>query len=1201
MINEPTGVLTPANPGTEFGRRRDAMLCLGLAIWVAGSAALGIWLAGVADSIAPLWLANAGALAIVLRSPQKLRVTLVITFAATLMVVNVIGGLSLPIAIGLMAANVLEIVVATHILAAGGWADERQATKRSLVVLIAGAGVAGPALSSIVATLTLVVFMGADAISSGAHWFLADSLGMLLLSPFLLSISPRDTHLLMHRGALIELFKIIAINGVTVGLVFLQSPFPLLFLVISALVLAAFRLRFAGAATAVLVVAAIAAPLTILGYGPIANNLPDVADRILFLQGFLAVAVLTTLPIAATLAERAILQARLASTDRMFRGLTEGAPVGIFRTDRAGQLTFVNPSWTALLGQVGETPATSHWLDHFLVEDRTALDAARAASAVTGDAFEQDARLANGRWVTVRMTPDMADGAPQAWVAAAYDIDERRQEEIAISESERRYRLLADNSNDMIVRIGLDGVRRYISPACRRMLGYEPEELIGDTPIADIHAEDRARVADVIRSLLTGVTDPTASYRQRHKDGHYVWLEAVYRLVCDADTGEPVEFIATVRDISRRQAAELAATEAAAALKESNRLLGMAENLTRVGHWRYDVIARSVFWSPQLYEISGQPADYVPTLDTTASRYHPEDREMVSAQVAQALKTGESFRFEARVMRPDGGFRWVAATGQGEVAPNGTVVGLFGVFQDITDRIAAEHDLIAARDAAQAATAAKSDFLATMSHEIRTPMAGVIGMIDLLRSDPPAADRERFFDALEQSANLLMTVLDDILDFSKIESRNLILERIDFDLIALCRNTLDLFHNAASRKGLLLTLNGPAAPVWVKGDPTRVQQVLSNLISNAVKFTQTGTIELRLNVGHAMRRRRVRFEVIDTGIGIAADAVERLFKPFVQADASTTRKFGGTGLGLAITHRLVDAMNGTVGVESEPDRGSTFWLELDFEKGGKSGGARRGVVTEPAAGRRLSVLVAEDNQVNRVLIAAQLGREGHDVTCVENGRLAVQAAARDAYDLILMDMQMPEMDGLAATRAIRGGDGPCATAPIVALTADASPERRRFYDNCGLTEFLTKPLDTVLLRSLLTDVAMQPAGTLVLAQGGNDVPVLDEAKVTALEDALGAANAHQLLSMLAEHVRDCPGRIATLLGQGNVTAVRIEAHSLRGAASGVGASRVAAAAAALEDGESDQLAARVAELNAAARATLLALDMRDKQRASRAS
>jgi PAS domain S-box-containing protein len=435
-----------------------------------------------------------------------------------------------------------------------------------------------------------------------------------------------------------------------------------------------------------------------------------------------------------------------------------------------------------------------------------------------------------------------------------------------------------------------------------------------------------------------------------------------------------------------------------------------------------------------------------------------------------AAETEGYFEDEGWRLRKDGSRYWanVVITAMRDEA--GGLIGFSKIERDLSERKRVEDDMRRAKEAAEAATRAKSDFLAAMSHELRTPMTGVLGMIYLLRTNPSPQDYTLFLDTLRTSAKTLMTVLGDILDFSKIEAGRLEMEQVDFGVPDLVRDVVDLFAGQASVKGLVIHMlrEGGTASV-ARGDPTRLRQVLSNLVGNAIKFTHSGRIDVVLQapeVGADLWR----FEVRDTGVGFALDDNARtfLFDAFTQADLSTTRRFGGTGLGLAICKRLIDAMGGTIGAESAVDIGSTFWFEVPLEAGSSdAAGERPGANPFQRSQRALKVLVAEDNPVNQLIVTYMLQQMGHAAVCVENGRLAVERAREGGFDLVLMDMQMPEMDGATATRHIRDLPAPYGAVPIVALTADATTRRREEYFEAGLTDFLTKPIDAEALRAVL--------------------------------------------------------------------------------------------------------------------------------------
>ncbi|WP_193170686.1 PAS domain-containing hybrid sensor histidine kinase/response regulator [Nisaea nitritireducens] len=388
-------------------------------------------------------------------------------------------------------------------------------------------------------------------------------------------------------------------------------------------------------------------------------------------------------------------------------------------------------------------------------------------------------------------------------------------------------------------------------------------------------------------------------------------------------------------------------------------------------------------------------------------------------------------------------------------------------------------DLDNARRAAEAANDAKSQFLAMMSHEIRTPMTGLLGMVQMLR-DEDLSDRQRdYLDVLGQCADTLLSLLNDILDLSKIEAGQLSLESIEFDLERAAQEIVTLFGGSASDKGVrLVSRMSEKAVRAVRGDPLRFKQILANLLSNAIKFTAEGEVVLILDAVLDGSEVLVSGSVSDTGIGIPEEAMSRLFNRFDQADTSTTRKFGGSGLGLSICQRLLTSMGGNISVNSSPGKGSTFTFSILLEAGSANEEPTLSVGTsnvdagpidrvDPKITPSLRILIAEDNALNADLIAMMLEKWGHETEIAPDGREAVNKAALTAFDLILMDMQMPELDGPDATREIRTGSGPNRETAIVGLSADAMLEHRVGYLEAGLTDFETKPVDWDRLRQLI--------------------------------------------------------------------------------------------------------------------------------------
>lgn len=370
-------------------------------------------------------------------------------------------------------------------------------------------------------------------------------------------------------------------------------------------------------------------------------------------------------------------------------------------------------------------------------------------------------------------------------------------------------------------------------------------------------------------------------------------------------------------------------------------------------------------------------------------------------------------------------------------------------------------ELLAAKDAAEAADRAKSDFLAIMSHEIRTPMAGMVGMIDLMAGTQLDAGQRELAGIAQVSARNLLTVLNDVLDFSKLEAGQVQPEAIDFDLSPAIQSVTALLRGKAEQRGIALgTSIAPDMPPVLNGDPSRVSQVLLNLVSNAIKFTEQGG-EVHISASYRAlpgEAGELRIEVRDSGVGIPEKAQKSLFRPFMQADTSVSRKYGGTGLGLAICKRLCEAMGGTIDVRSRVGEGSTFWFTVRCGIGATLPVLAPPLAPEPAPSGDIAILVAEDNDIIRTLIAKLLARRGYAADLVCNGKEAVAAVSVRRYDLVLMDMQMPEMDGLTATRAIRDLRGTKGQVPVIALTANALPGQRDLCLAAGMSDFLTKPI-----------------------------------------------------------------------------------------------------------------------------------------------
>jgi signal transduction histidine kinase/DNA-binding response OmpR family regulator len=508
-------------------------------------------------------------------------------------------------------------------------------------------------------------------------------------------------------------------------------------------------------------------------------------------------------------------------------------------------------------------------------------------------------------------------------------------------------------------------------------------------------------------------------------------------------------------------------------------------------------------------------------------------------------------------------------------------------FTDITEQQHTARVLADARDAAEAAVRARSEFLAVMSHEIRTPLNGVIGVAGLLAEMELGPAQRDYVRLILQSGDYLLELLNDILDFSRLEADRVQLEETDFDPGALLRGVVGAFEIQAYAKGLHLSETiAETVPAAVSGDPARLRQILFNLIGNAVKFTDQGWISLTLAREPASNGDdtpivpppgvRLLFSVADSGIGIIPEAIGRMFQEFTQMDGSISRRFGGSGLGLAICRRLVELMGGTITVQSQPGAGSIFSFDVMLKTANTTPSADAGTQPEPPPCAGLRVLVAEDNPTNRLVALRLLERLGHQADAVCNGAEAIAALTAAPYDLILMDVMMPEMDGLAATRHIRATEPPASRIAIVGLTAGSGTENIAACLDAGMNAVTSKPVTLARLRAAIAEgrAAMDHRRA---AEG----PVTTTSRLRELTDALGEDAAAEIVATFAEDTRALLVTMQTAAACDDSQTIHRTAHSVAGAARNVGADTLAERASFLEQSAGSLSPAMIAtEINA---------------------
>ncbi|MFL6208777.1 MAG: response regulator [Pyrinomonadaceae bacterium] len=565
-----------------------------------------------------------------------------------------------------------------------------------------------------------------------------------------------------------------------------------------------------------------------------------------------------------------------------------------------------------------------------------------------------------------------------------------------------------------------------------------------------------------------------------------------------------LEFLSSVGDqiamaIERKRAEEQ--------LRTSEMLLAESQRIARLGSFQLDLTTGKVKWSEETWRIFGlaQRAEF--TYEEYLRSVHPDDLALVKG-VSRKVKLENVFQpYYHRIILPDGSVRVITTNGNLIYGKDGRPVKFIGVHQDITEQKQMEEELKQARDTAIESARLKSEFLANMSHEIRTPMNGVIGMTGLLLDTELNAEQRDFAATIRASGDALLTIINDILDFSKIEAGKLQFEMLDFNLSNAIESTVELLAERAHEKKIeLASLIYSDVPTDLRGDPGRLRQVLTNLIGNALKFTEHGEVIVRAGKeSETAEDVSIRFSVRDTGIGISADAQRNLFQAFTQADGSTTRKYGGTGLGLAISKQLVELMGGEIGVESVPGEGSTFWFTARFNK--QPADIVR-VQPKALSLANLRALIVDDNATNRKILAHQLGSWGMIHDKAESGAQALEllrAAARrnEAYDLAVLDLMMPGMDGFELARAIKS-DPDIAGVRLVLLTSYGERGHGATAREAGVAAYLTKPVRQSQLFDCLTDVISRATGTPESAVADAHAPTklltkhtLTETKMTA--------------------------------------------------------------------------------------------------------
>ncbi|WP_299699578.1 PAS domain S-box protein [uncultured Pontibacter sp.] len=744
------------------------------------------------------------------------------------------------------------------------------------------------------------------------------------------------------------------------------------------------------------------------------------------------------------------------------RFVLDTSPTLIFVKDGAGNFKLVNQECAALFGLSPDEMVDKNTRDiHADLSEIQQYDSVDRLAIESGNEVRVQESFTSPdgsvEWFNTIKKRLITKNGEVHVLGISTNITEQYNANKRLEESEELHRLLSENSRDLVCLHDPDGVYLYISNALEEMLGYSADELVGTSAYDMLHPDDVQKVRNAINATaLRRKQNTTVQHRKRHRDGYYIWVETNIKLITDKD-GNVVKMQSSSRDITERRLAE-------DALKKSEKKYRDLIKYSQAYMCTHDMQGIILSVNPYLVEMLGYSESEI--VGKELKQFFPLLHRQYFPDYLKQFEDKTVVEGVLCVLRKDKEERYLSYQNY-KVQEEGQEPYVIGIAQDVTDRVQTERELKKAKEAAEESARVKENFLANMSHEIRTPLNGILGMGGLLSKTQLDETQKNYLKIIGQSADNLLVVINDILDVAKIEAGKLELESIPFNIHEVAHAAYQTLKYKAEEKDIALLLGELVLPqTLLQGDPYRLNQILLNLLNNAVKFTEEGSVTLSAKtLEETATTLTIEFTVADTGIGVPKDKKHVIFEGFTQAYSSITRKYGGTGLGLSICKNLVERQGGDIWVEDNPAGGSIFRFMLTYPKSeiDKLPETKTTHVDYNSL-RATRVLLAEDNEVNIFLAQAIMEEWGFQLDVAVNGLEAVELVRQHEYDIILMDIQMPEMSGIDATLHIRAMEDESKSGiPIIALTANALKGDAEKYLSAGMNDYLSKPFESETL------------------------------------------------------------------------------------------------------------------------------------------